>query len=137
MEIKITVDESMFKDVLDKELNALTPEEIHEVLVSCIKEYFTQNNYANIEKLITTTNNYGWGGTDKTVSEFTNKLIASCDYSGLQEVVDKAVEDIKDKHEYIMKDLIRDMIVKSLTDSFAFKSSVENSIREYLWRQRS
>lgn len=135
MEVKINVDEAMFKEILDKELSALTSEEIHEVIVHCIKEYFTKDDYANIEKLIVTQKYNSWG-QEKVVSEFTTKLIASCDYSGVQDVVDKAIETLKNKYDVLLKDLIRDMIIQSLSNSGVFRTAMENSIREYMWKEQ-
>lgn len=136
MEVKINVDEAMFKEILDKELSALTSEEIHEVIVHCIKEYFTKDDYANIEKLIVTQQYSRWNGQEKVVSEFTRKLIASCDYSGVQDVVDKAIETLKNKYDVLLKDLIRDMIIQSLSNSCGFRTAMENSIREYMWKEQ-
>ena len=36
MEIKIEVDETKFKDVIEKELNAFSKEELHEIIRECI-----------------------------------------------------------------------------------------------------
>ena len=75
MEIKITVDESQFKEVLEGELKALKPEEIHEVLVQCIGEYFRQNDYAAIKGLLVENpDSYGWDSRKSAVPVVSLKL---------------------------------------------------------------
>ena len=43
MELKIQIDETMFKDIIEKELAAFTKEELHEIIRGMIEE--SMRNY--------------------------------------------------------------------------------------------
>ena len=135
MEVKINVDESQFKDLLENELKALKPEELHEIMLECIKGYFTQNNYENLEPLLVKTKNqYGWA--ERSASDFTRGIIAGCDYSKLQDVVDLCIDKLKENHDHILKEILLESIVSGLTSSYRFKDEIDSAIREELYRIR-
>ena len=50
-QVTIEVDEKMFADVINKELEALPKEKIQDIIVESIGEYLRSNNYENIERL--------------------------------------------------------------------------------------
>lgn len=127
MEIKINVDESMFKDILENELKALKPEEIHEVLVECIKNYFTQNNYENINKLLFKKSS-GYGPTIIS-SDFTNAMIKSCDYSELQEIVNESIKILKNDYKNILNNILTDALIYGLTNSYTMNSVLRDTIQ--------
>lgn len=59
MKLEINVDETMFKDILEKELKAFSKEELHEILRGCIVEFF--NNNDNIKKMFLEEKKDYWG----------------------------------------------------------------------------
>ena len=131
MEVKIEVSNEMFAEVLDKELKALQQEELHSILVECIGEYFRQNNYNNIENLIVKKDR--WGCYDGS-SDFINSSIKSCDFSALQDVVDRCIYRMKNNYEYILRDIIANTFVTGLMQNCEFQHSlktvIEDTIRE-------
>ncbi len=60
MKLEINVDETMFKDVMEKELKAFSEEELHEILKGCIVEFFKNND--DIKKLFLLEKTSYWGG---------------------------------------------------------------------------
>ena len=128
MEIKINVDESMFKNVLENELKALKPEEIHEVLVECIKNYFTQNNYENINKLLFEKNGAHYGPTIIS-SDFTKAMIESCDYSELQEIVNESIKILKNDYKNILNNILTDALIHGLVNSYTMTSVLRDTIQ--------
>ena len=131
MDITINVDESQFKEILDKELKALKPEELHEVLIQCIKEYFTIDNYKNLEHLLVE-NRGGYYG-NKVPTEFTIALVKSCDYSKLQEVADACCEKLKTDHDTILKEIMLNAIVSGLTNNFYIHDMISTTIKNEIY----
>ena len=131
MEIKINVDESMFKGVLEKELLALTPDQIKELVMECIQEFFRKDDYANVENILVhgCKDTYAWGN-ERKLTAFAEKLIEQLDFSGLQDVADKSVEYLKDNCNTLMQKIVMDMILKSLTNEYSFHRSVEEVVRQ-------
>ena len=129
MKVEINVDEMQFKELLDKQLTELPQEVIQNIIIESIREYFTQNDYQMIENLfIKKETHYGY--TEKSSSEFLNRLMNGCDYSKLQEVVDAAVENLKENNERILKDMLIEALANSLSNTFSMRQSVENILRQ-------
>ena len=123
MKVEINVDEMQFKELLDKQLTELPQEVIQNIIIESIREYFTQNDYQMIENLfIKKETRYGY--TEKSSNEFLNRLINSCDYSKLQEVVDAAVENLKENNERILKDMFIEAIADRLSNTYTMRDSV-------------
>ena len=59
MKLEINVDETMFKDVLEKQLEAFSEEELHDILRSCIVEFFKSDD--NIKKMFLEEKRNYWG----------------------------------------------------------------------------
>ena len=49
MKVEINIDETQFKELLDGHLSKLSEDAIKSIIVESIREYFSQNNYENIE----------------------------------------------------------------------------------------
>jgi hypothetical protein len=137
MEIKINVDESMFSEVLDKELKGLTPEELHDVMIQCIKEYFTVDNYKNLEKLFVKESNNYYGSREYKPTDFTNQLAARCDCSKLQEIVDIGIDTLKNNHEYILQRVLFDLITTGLASTYSFRESISEVVSDILSRRNN
>ena len=130
MDLHITVSDEQFKEIIDKELAALKPEEIHDVIIEAFKTYFTENKYA-VEHLL-----FGQTRTSYDVdkpSEFTKAVIESCDFSELQPEVDKSIELLKGRFNSILKSLILDSMTKTICDSYGFQQSIRNTISQMHW----
>ena len=127
MELKVQVSDELFKDVAENSLRALKPEQLTEICQQAILEFFKRNNYDNVEKLIVDKGNYSW---DYKASDFTHRIIESCDFSKLQEVVDKCIEELTNNYESMIKNIIADMICNGLTNNYAFQESLKHIIRE-------
>jgi len=128
MEVKINVDEAMFKDILENELKALPKEKIQEALVESIKEYFRSCDYDAIKKLLIIEKPYYSRYDCDKPSPFAKNLIESADLSGLQDVIDKCIETLKTNYEEILKKVILESIISGFTNSGTFQNAVELAI---------
>lgn len=130
-QVTIEVDEKMFADVINKELEALPKEKIQDIIVESIGEYLRSNNYENIERLfIDIKDRYGY--KDVYAKPVMEKLVAGCDYSKLQDVVDAAIDSLKADYNKILIDTISECIVRGMTDHYGFRQAVEDSVRSII-----
>ena len=138
MKVEINVDESQFKDILEKELKDLPKEMIQDVIVKGIQGYFEQNNYENVQKLfLYEDKGYNSWNTKLTSTEFLNGLVKSCDYSGLQSVVDEAIKSVKENHMDILRRLVSEILTNGLMNEYCFRRELENTIQDVIYRMRS
>ena len=144
MKLEINVDETMFKDVLEKELNAFSQEELHEILKGCIIEFF--NNDDSIKKMFLQEKTSYWGNsTDYEPTGLLKDIVRNkFDYNEpYEEVKEKILEFCK--KEDVMKSLLKEMIVDSFTNIFTgsiffngdFRSNIANVIREVIYDEKS
>ena len=144
MKLEINVDETMFKDVLEKELNAFSQEELHEILKGCIIEFF--NNDDSIKKMFLQEKTSYWGNsTDYEPTGLLKDIVRNkFDYNEpYEEVKEKILEFCK--KEGVMKSLLKEMIVDSFTNIFTgsiffngdFRSNIANVIREVIYDEKS
>ena len=132
MELKIEVNDEMFKDVAEKSLNTLKPEQVTEIMQQALLEYFRKDNYKAIEGILVDTSRSDYW--NKEPSAFTKKIIESCDMSSLQEVVDKCIDQLKDKYDTILIRILTDMLTTGFIDNYAFRDSLKTTIHEELVR---
>lgn len=100
MEIKINIDESRFQEVLEKELEAFSKDEIHEILAEAMKEYLNKENI--LENYLNKCEVDRWGSIVKGTSVM-EKLINNVDLSDV----------LAEPKEKIKEIITRDDILKS------------------------
>ena len=134
MEVKINVDDAKFNELFEKELDALSKEDMHNIFEECIKEYFRKNDYEVIDSLIMEKDNsYNWGNVKKP-TDFTKRMVELCDMSKMQEIVDVCIDKLRDDYMNLLKEVISDAILHGLMDSYNMKRSMEDAIRETIYK---
>ena len=129
MKVEINIDETQFKELLDGHLSKLPEDVIKEIIVESIHEYFSQNNYEQIENLfVETKTNYSY--KEKCASPFLQRLVRDCDYSKLQDVLDAAIDNLVENNERILKDMFIEAIADKLYSTYTFRDSVRRVLVE-------
>ncbi len=150
--IQIEVDEDQFKSLIEKEITDLPKDQIQKIIIESIKSYLTGDETIKIEEV--TKNSYGttiypvkvyrrnynnlnalltkiydnYSGTSYQASDFLINLIKECDFSGLQEVVDNMIEDLKNNYHTILIEIVSKQLVNSIFNERDFKENVLNII---------
>jgi hypothetical protein len=138
MKLEINVDETMFKDILEKELEAFSKDELHEILKSCIIEFFKNND--NIKKMFLNEKYRTWGWGDNTHKEFEgyeptgllNDIVKNkFDYKEPYDEVKDALLDFLKKEDtlkQIMKEMIAETFQRFFTECFWHNSELRGNI---------
>lgn len=118
MELKIVVDNNMFEDVVEKELKALSQEQIKEIVVAGIKEYLKESD--NVKKLFFRQDRTNWGSS-VTYTEPSSLLIEMFkNYD-----ISADVEDIKDEITKTIKNdaanIVQKLFVQAISEALADK----------------
>lgn len=135
MQVSIEVNEEQFKDLLEKELKDLPKETLQEILIQSIKEYFVQDGFKNLNVFLVESERYGYGV--KGPSRFLERMMEKCDYSGLQEMVDSMIKDLKENYHTILMEILSDRLVSGLMDTTSFRTGVEETIRDHIWKMNN
>ena len=132
MELKIEVDDSMFKEVAENELKALKPEQLQSVILDGITKALEANNYSLVNDLLF---ERGIGGySSKDFTSLAKQMIASADYSKLQGLVDRCIEEIQTNYQTILVQILTSTLVSGLTNSYEFRETLSNTIHAEVYR---
>lgn len=137
MEVKINVDESMFKEVLEKELNAFSKEELHEIVRDCIVEAL--RNDTVIRSLFTThkRNIGGWNPIEEP-SEVLIEAAKSIDLSpAYKEIQEMMISELKTNYEKMLRDVMLKTIVDGLCSDYNFKNNVKSVVSDIIYEARN
>lgn len=132
MEVKIQVDETKFKDVLENELDAFSPEDLHDIIAECIGEYFRDNNYKALEKIM-----FDSGFYRDTPSALLKEAITKCDYSGLQDVADAMIDRLKNNYQDVLAEVLWMQIAKTLANSYSIQDGMNTAIMNAIESERA
>lgn len=136
IQVTVNIDEKMFDESIGGALKSLKPEEMSEMLTNCIKEYLLGKNSKgenNIEKIIydEATDYFGNSRTLKP-SYFTKTMLEKLDYSALQEVVDKCINELKENHKDILEEVMLEMIIQGFKSTYSFNEILKDTIKNII-----
>lgn len=141
IQVTVNIDEKMFDESIGGALKSLKPEEMSEMLTNCIKEYLLGKNSKgenNIEKIIYDEETSYFGGS-RTLkpSYFTKAMLEKLDYSALQEVVDKCINELKENHKDILEKVILEMILQGFKRTYSFNEILEDVTKNIIHEMNS
>lgn len=131
MEVKINVDDQKFNELFEKELDALSEKDIHNIFEECVKEYLSKDNYKAVEELLVQPKQDYWSPSLPTV--FTQKMVEKCDVSKLQDVVDICIKELKTNYETILRNLLSNLLVSGIINNCHFQSSVTEVVNQKIY----
>lgn len=129
MKVEINIDETEFKELLDGQLSKLSDETIQNIILESIKEYFVKNDYKNVEDLfLQVDKNQYYGYTSKSANPFFEGLIRDCDYSKLQDLLDKTIDALINNHEEIIKSVFLEAISDKIANTYSFRDHIQEAM---------
>lgn len=134
MKVEIEVNGEVLNKLIEKELDCIKPEDVRGVAIQCIHECLAENDYAIVKRLLVNENYYNHTNTP---TAFTEGILKSCDYSKLQDVVDKIILTLTEDYRDILKDILLDAIVNGLMDKYAVNTSLRNIINREIYINRT
>ena len=122
MKLEINLDETRFKDLVEKELGTFTDAEIHDILGKAISQYVMDNEV--IRKLFYSKKKDYYGRETEEIEPTSRleRLVHELD-------VENVLGDVKER---IQKVLSEDDIVRKLTESL-FYNFVAGKLRDLMW----
>ncbi len=140
MEIKINIDESKFQEVLEKELGAFTPEEIHAIMKEAFKEYLKRDDV--LKELITKKEEDRWGGYIKD-SSVMDKFVNHVDLSDLFKEPKERIKEIICEDETLknmalgcLSNVFKDRLRSAFTQDWEFLDEIANRVANMLEQRR-
>lgn len=131
MEIKINVDETMFKDVLENELKAFSKEELKEIIKTCMVEYLNNSDVLKDLFIVRNVSRFGYDRDEPT--EILKQAASKIDISeDCKDIVDSMIKNVKENHTKILENLLLNLLINGITDDYNFKCTLERSVHEII-----
>lgn len=129
MELKINIDETMFKDVLEKELKAFSSEELHEIIRECIVEALKTDG--SLRSLFIKPKRYSYETDEasKVLYEAAKNIDLSPAYEEIQEMM---ITELKLNYSKLLQNIMMKTMVDGLCNDWNFRSNLQSAIDEVL-----
>ena len=129
MELKINIDETMFKDVLEKELKAFSSEELHEIIRECIVEALKTDG--SLRSLFIKPKRYSYETDEasQVLYEAAKNIDLSPAYEEIQEMM---ITELKSNYSKLLQNIMMKTMVDGLCNNWNFRSNLQSAIDEVL-----
>lgn len=137
MEIKINVDETMFKDVFENELKAFSKEELHSIVRECIVEAL--RNDAMLKNIFITPEKDYWGNYQyNKPSEVMMEAARSIDLSpAYTEIKDEMIAALKRDYHGVLERAMSGLIIDGIANDYEFRERMGRIVSETLSRRNN
>lgn len=120
MNITIQIDETQFKDILDKELKDMPKEQLQEIIKQAFTQFFATNPKA-AQELFYTENEYGYSKR-KEPTQLLKSIIGNISF---EEECDEILTVLKDEFKGNAREIIESVMLKAMAKVFFDKSQGE------------
>ena len=129
MELKINIDETMFKDVLEKELRAFSSEELHEIIRECIVEALKTDG--TLRSLFIKPKRYSYESDEasQVLFEAAKNINLSPAYEEIQEMM---ITELKKNYDKLLQNIMLKTMVDGLCNDWNFRSNLESAVNDVL-----
>jgi hypothetical protein len=129
MELKINIDETMFKDVLEKELKAFSSEELHEIIRECIVEALKTDG--TLRSLFIKPKRYSYESDEasQVLFEAAKNIDLSPAYEEIQEMM---ITELKKNYDKLLQNIMLKTMVDGLCNDWNFRSNLHSAVDEVL-----
>ena len=128
MELKIDIDETKFKDVIEKELGAFTKEELHDIIKDCIVKAF--NSEEIFKSFFVKQEEVGYYKELKiTPGPLLVEAANSIDLTNeCKDIADTLIKTLKENHKELIVDLLLRLILNGISNDYDFQNKLKSSI---------
>ena len=137
MEIKINVDETKFKDVLEDELKAFSKEELHEIIRECIIEVLHKDDILRnlfIQREIDYWGNVKYENPSKIVIDAAKTINLSPAY---EEIKDNMITILKNEYHSVLEKAMLGLIINGISSDYGFQNRMEYAINDVINRRNN
>lgn len=120
MNLTIQIDETQFKEILDKELKDMPKEQLQEIIKQAFTQFFATNPKA-AQELFYTENEYGYSKR-KEPTQLLKSIINNISF---EEECDEILTVLKDEFKGNAREIIESVMLKAMAKVFFDKSQGE------------
>lgn len=131
MELKINIDETMFKEVIEKELNAFSKEELHSIVRDCIVEALKDNK--TLKALFTKPRYNVYGALESEPTNLVFEAARTIDLSpAFEDIQTIMINELKNNYSNLLQKVMLQFMVDGLFYNNNFKNNLEEAMNDIL-----
>lgn len=135
MNIIINVDETQFKDLLEKDLKEMSKEELHDIIKIAFTQYITQDPNALKDLFVKKGNSYY--SNEIFPTDLTKKIISEIDFGDIAAEIAKPIKDLfKNNIHEIVERLVTESIAHAIYNSIAKSGDLEMAFNGFYTNQK-
>ena len=135
MELKINIDETMFKDVIEKELKAFSQEELHEIVRECIVEALKTDG-ALKGLFIKPKNSYSYSCSQDEPTQVLMEAAKNIDLSpAYEEIQNMMINELKTNYERLLQNIMMKTMVDGLCYDWNFRQNLEAAVSDIITKR--
>lgn len=136
MEITINVNDSAFNDIIKKELNAFSKEELHDIIIKMIEESFRSSDIMKDLFITEETSRYS-STTKKIPGPILMEAAKKFDLSpAIEELQADILKTLKEHHKELVENLLLSLMINGLCDNYEFRNKLEGIMLNTLGKYR-
>ena len=136
MEIKINVDDNAFNDIIKKELDAFSKEELHDIIIKMIEESFRSSDIMKDLFITEETSRYS-STTKKIPGPILMEAAKKFDLSpAIEELQADILKTLKEHHKELVENLLLSLMINGLCDNYEFRNKLEGIMVNTLGKYR-
>ena len=134
MDIKITIPDNQFEDILKNEINSLTKEQLSEIVQNGIKEYMLSDDGKKliVDKFLTKSTSYYSSNTEIQpwiANMLKESLMTTSLSNDIKEVGDFMVSYLKENHKKILENVFLNIIYQNVNNSLFNNSDFHHNMK--------
>lgn len=146
MEVKISIPDNQFEDILKNEINSLTKEQLSEIVQNGIKEYMFSDEGKKliIDKFLTKSTSYYSSNMEiqPWIENMLKESLMTTSLSNdIKEVGDSMVSYLKENHKKILENVFLNIIYQNVNNSLFnnndFQQNMKCVINQVLYENRN
>lgn len=131
MELKINIDETMFKEIIEKELNAFSKEELHSIIRDCLVEALKNNE--TLKGLFTKQRCNVYGGLESEPTFLVVEAAKTINLSpAFEDIQTMMINELKNNYSDLLQRVMLKVMIDGLFYSNNFKDSLEEAVNDIL-----
>lgn len=131
MEVRINIDETMFKEVIEKELNAFSKEELHSIVRDCLVE--TLKNNETLKGLFTKQRCNAYGKLEPEPTFLVVEAAKTMNLSpAFEDVQTMMINELKNNYSDLLQRVMLKVMIDGLFYSNNFKDGLEEAVKDIL-----
>lgn len=130
MELKIEIDETRFKDVVEQELKAFSKEELHTIIREGIVKYL---NDSDLIKRLFVEERYDsfWNKCTEYPTQLLKSAVETFDLSpAYEEIKDNMISNLKTNYNELLIQVMTGMLAKGIRQTLMSSGEFESMIRD-------